>query len=83
MGHVKRKVSKHAQNEWIHIILHMRKISSGHLLSTETLPGEDHIIVRHFQYAEILLFICVGEECIRGVRPWQTVHLDVKLIKIR
>ena len=31
--------SKHAQNVWIHIILHMRKISSSHLLSTETFYG--------------------------------------------
>ena len=33
-GHVKwKRVFEHAQNVQIHIILHMRKVSSGHLLS--------------------------------------------------
>ena len=37
MGRVKRKSAfKHAQNVRIHIILHMRRVSSGHLLSIET-----------------------------------------------
>ena len=37
MGRVKRKsVFEHAQNVRIPIILHMRKVSSGHLLYIET-----------------------------------------------
>ena len=36
IGRVKQNSAfDHAQNEWIHIILHMRKVSSGHLPSTE------------------------------------------------
>ena len=36
MGRVKRRSAfEHAQNAPIHIILHMRKVLSGHLLSTE------------------------------------------------
>ena len=36
MGRIKRKSAfEHAQNAQIHIILHMRKVSSGHLLSIE------------------------------------------------
>ena len=37
MGRVKRKKAfEHLQNVRIHVILHMRKVSSGHLLSMET-----------------------------------------------
>ena len=37
MGRVKRKAAfKHAQHSQIHIFLHMRKVSSGHLLFIET-----------------------------------------------
>ena len=37
MGRVKRKSAfEHAQNVRIHIILHMRRVSSGQLLSIET-----------------------------------------------
>ena len=35
--HAKKNVFEHAQNVRILIILHMRKVSSGHLLSIETL----------------------------------------------
>ena len=31
-----KRAFEHAQNKVIHIILHMRKISSGYLLSIET-----------------------------------------------
>ena len=37
MDHVKRQSAfEHAQNVRIHITLHMRNVSSGHLLSIET-----------------------------------------------
>ena len=37
IGRVKRKsVFEHAKNIRRHVILHMRKVSSGHLLSIET-----------------------------------------------
>ena len=37
MHHVKGKLTfEHAQNNLIHTTLHMREVSSGHLLSVET-----------------------------------------------
>ena len=60
MGRAKRKSAfEHAQNGRIHIMLHMRKVSSGNLLSTETFYSIQWFCLRTVK-ALIRLRVCTG-----------------------
>ena len=57
--HAKKSAFKHAQNVWIHIILYVRKVLSGQLLSIETFHSIQWLCLRTAK-AQIRLYIHAG-----------------------
>ena len=68
MGLIKRRrVYEHAQNAQIHAILHMRKVSSGHLLSSEIVYS---IQLFSLQTSKTLIRLC-------GCAGWSGPSLSI------